>query len=168
MSDVFDFDLSIDDLPESSTGSYDPAPEGVYTVRITDASVRANKGGAGCHLSLEVAIVGPTHEGRKIWPRVTIKNASERAEEIGRKQLRVLMQASGLTRLTADHVPNMIGTQVKAKVVIKDKPNGDGKTNDIAWYAMPDEVAQKPVTKAAPVKSFRDAHTPTINGEVPF
>lgn len=161
MSDIFDFDLTIDDLPESNSGEYTPIPEGVYIVQIADANLAKNNSNAGCHLKVKLSLVSQPYSGRTVFSIINIQNPSERAEEIGRKQLRPIMMAAGVTRLTPDAVKSLVGARVKAKVVIKEKSTG-GQTNDIAWYNVADDVAQEPVApkKSAPAKSFKDEEVP--------
>lgn len=68
-------------------------PAGAYDAEITNAEVKDTKTGTGCYLSLELTLLGPTHQGRKVWANITLKNANAQAESIGQAQLSSLCRA---------------------------------------------------------------------------
>ena len=90
--------FNADDLPQGNT--YEPLPPGWYTATITAAELRPTKDGSGQYIKVRYDITGPTHQGRVVFGNLNIKNASAKAEEIGRQQLGDLMRAIGLARVT--------------------------------------------------------------------
>jgi len=78
-----DEEYSVDTLPKS-TNSFEPLPEGWYNAQITGAEVKDTKAGDGKYIAVKYAITGPTHQGRVVFGNLNIKNASTKAEEIGR------------------------------------------------------------------------------------
>ena len=62
-------------------------------------------------------ITGPTHQGRVVFGNLNIKNASAKAEEIGRQQLGELMRAIGLARVT--DTDQLIGGVLQIKLDVR-------------------------------------------------
>jgi hypothetical protein len=80
-----DEEYSVDTLPQS-TSNFEPLPEGWYNAAITGAEIKATKAGDGKYIACKYTITGPSHQGRVIFGNLNIKNASTKAEEIGRQQ----------------------------------------------------------------------------------
>jgi len=78
-----DEEFSIDSLPQG-TSNFDPLPEGWYNASITGAEIKATKMGDGKYIACKYTITGPSHQGRVVFGNLNIKNASTKAEEIGR------------------------------------------------------------------------------------
>ena len=121
--------ISVSELPESR--SYDLLPEGWYNATITSADLKPTKAGDGQYISLAYDITGPTHQGRKVFGNVTVRNSNPKAEEIGRQQLGDIMRAVGLA--TVRDTDELIGGQMSIKVSIRrDEQWGD--KNDVKGY----------------------------------
>ncbi|MFP5471986.1 MAG: DUF669 domain-containing protein, partial [Bacteroidia bacterium] len=75
-------------------------PAGWYTATIADAELKTTKDGSGQYINVRYDITGPTHQGRVVFGKLNIKNASAKAEEIGRQKLGELMRAIGLAKVT--------------------------------------------------------------------
>lgn len=121
--------ISVAELPESR--SYDLLPEGWYNATITSADLRMTKTGEGQYISLAYDITGPSHQGRKVFGNVTVRNSNPKAEEIGRQQLGDIMRAVGLA--TVRDTDELIGGQLCIKVSIRrDEQWGD--KNDVKGY----------------------------------
>ena len=82
------------DLPQGNN-NYEPLPAGWYTANITQAELKTTAAGDGQYIKLRYDITGPTHQGRVVFGNLNIKNASAKAEEIGRQQLGEIMRAIG-------------------------------------------------------------------------
>jgi len=102
-------------LPEST--GFDPLPAGWYDAHIAAAEVKATKDGSGQYIKLRYTITGPTHEGRVVFGNLNIRNASPKAEEIGRQQLNELLRAIGLARVTDSD--ELIGGSLSIKLTVK-------------------------------------------------
>ena len=139
-----------DELP--SGGSYEPLPSGWYTAAITGAEIKQTKSGTGRYIAVRYDITGPTHQGRVVFSNLNIENANPKAEEIGRQQLRALMEAIGLARLT--DTDQMIGSNVKIKLKIEANEQY-GDKNQVAGFAAGSgsAPASKPVAAAPAAKA---------------
>lgn len=109
-----EFDAS--SLPKGNT-NFDPLPPGWYGASITKADLTPTKDGSGQYIKVRYDITGPTHQGRVVFGNLNIKNASLKAEEIGRQQLGDIMRAIGLPKL-AD-TDQLIGGNLQIKVSIR-------------------------------------------------
>jgi hypothetical protein len=111
-----------DDMPAPS--SYEVLPAGWYTASIGNVEIKQTKSGTGRYFAIRYNITGPTHEGRVVFSNINFENANPKAEEIGRQQLRGLMEAIGLARLTDSD--QLVGGHVKIKLKVeKDDQYGD-------------------------------------------
>ena len=86
-------------LPQGNTGSFDPLPPGWYSATMAGAELKATKTGTGQYIAIRYDITGPTHQGRVVFGNLNIRNASPKAEEIGRQQLGELCRAIGLAKV---------------------------------------------------------------------
>jgi len=128
-----------EDLP--SGGSYEALPAGWYTATINDVQVKQTKSGTGRYMAIRYDITGPTHQGRVVYSNINFENANPKAEEIGRQQLRSLMEAIGLARLTDSD--QLIGGNVKIKLKVeKDEQYGD--KNQVNGFASSGAVGAAP------------------------
>lgn len=119
-----------DEMP--SGGNYEALPAGWYNATIAGAEVKTTKSGTGRYIAVKYMVTGPTHEGRIVFSNLNIENSNPKAEEIGRQQLRSLMEAIGLPKMTDSD--QLIGGAVKIKLKIEsDEQYGD--RNNVAGYA---------------------------------
>ena len=152
-----DEEFTLDTLPKGNTGNFEPLPDGWYNATITGAEVKPTKAGDGKYIAAKYTITGPSHQGRVVFGNLNIKNASTKAEEIGRQQLGEIMRAIGLAKVT--DTDQLIGGNLGIKLVVK---TGEYAGNEIKGYkslgvGSPAAVAPfKPVgpaAGAAPAKS---------------
>ena len=136
-----------DDLPTG--GSYECLPAGWYTATINSAEIKATKSGTGRYIAVRYDVTGPTHQNRVIYGNINIDNENPKAEEIGRQQLRSLMESIGLAKLT--DTDQLIGGNVKIKLKIKSDPQY-GDKNEVGGFAS--------VSGAAPLKPAASALAP--------
>ena len=123
-----DEEFSVDSLPVGN-GAFEPLPEGWYNAAITGAEIKATKAGDGKYIACKYTITGPSHQGRVIFGNLNIKNASTKAEEIGRQQLGEIMRAIGLAKV-AD-TDQLIGGNLGIKLVVK---TGEYAGNEIKGF----------------------------------
>jgi len=123
-----DEEFSVDSLPVG-TNNFEPLPEGWYNAAITGAEIKATKAGDGRYIALKYNITGPTHQGRVIFGNLNIKNASTKAEEIGRQQLGEIMRAIGLAKVS--DTDQLIGGNLGIKLTVR---TGEYAGNEIKAF----------------------------------
>ena len=150
-----DEEFSVDTLPVGNN-NFEPLPEGWYNATITGAEIKPTKAGDGKYIAVKYAVTGPTHQGRVVFGNLNIKNASTKAEEIGRQQLGEIMRAIGLAKVT--DTDQLIGGNLGIKLTVR---TGEYAGNEIKSFralsgVQPTVVALlKPVgqSPAAPAKA---------------
>ena len=138
-----DEEFSVDTLPVN-TNSFEPLPEGWYNAAITGAELKATKAGDGKYIACKYTITGPTHQGRVVFGNLNIKNASTKAEEIGRSQLGEIMRAIGLAKV-AD-TDQLIGGNLSIKLTVR---TGEYAGNEIKGFKALSNPAQGVSFKAS-------------------
>lgn len=142
---LLDEQFDLDSLPVSEP-SFEPLPAGWYTASINSAEVKTTKSG-GKMISLKYEIIGPTHAGRFVFGNLNIRNASPKAEEIGRQQLGDIMRAIGLTRLS--DTDDFIGGKLSIKLKLTQSEQY-GPGNDIqGWKALEGGAIPRPAMPAS-------------------
>ena len=144
-----DEEFSVDTLPVG-TNNFEPLPEGWYNATITAAEIKPTKAGDGKYIAVKYAITGPTHQGRVIFGNLNIKNASTKAEEIGRQQLGEIMRAIGLA--TVRDTDQLIGGNLGIKLTVR---TGEYAGNEIKAFkalggAAPSVMTSVPFGSSAP------------------
>jgi hypothetical protein len=135
-----------DELPQGNT--YEPLPAGWYTATITAAELKPTKDGSGQYIKVRYDITGPTHQGRVVFGNLNIKNASAKAEEIGRQQLGELMRAIGLARVT--DTDQLIGGSLLIKLSVRDATEQYPAQNEVKGFKA---ITGSVPTFAAPAAS---------------
>lgn len=143
-----DEEYSVDTLPVGNTGNFEPLPEGWYNAAITGAEIKATKAGDGKYIACKYTITGPSHQGRVIFGNLNIKNASTKAEEIGRQQLGEIMRAIGLAKVS--DTDQLIGGNLGIKLIVK---TGEYAGNEVKGYRAIGGVAPAAVAPFKPMGS---------------
>jgi hypothetical protein len=145
-----------EDLP--SGGSYDCLPAGWYTATIHSAELKTTKAGTGQYIAVRYDITGPSHEGRVVYGNINTENANPKAEEIGRQQLRSIMEALGIARLT--DTDQLIGGNLKVKLKIKSDPQY-GDKNEVSGFGSAGASPPKAMASApAPAPAAKSSSAP--------
>ena len=126
-------------LPQGNTGNFDPLPPGWYSATMSAAEIKNTKTGTGQYIALRYDITGPTHQGRVVFGNLNIRNASPKAEEIGRQQLGDICRAIGLARV--GDTDQLIGNSLMIKLDIE-KSEQYGDKNQVKGF--------KPIAGGAP------------------
>jgi hypothetical protein len=142
-----DEEYSVDTLPVG-TSNFEPLPEGWYNAAITGAEIKPTKAGDGKYIACKYTITGPSHQGRVIFGNLNIKNASTKAEEIGRQQLGEIMRAIGLAKVS--DTDQLIGGNLGIKLVVK---TGEYAGNEVKGYRAINGVAPAAVAPFKPMGS---------------
>ncbi len=134
-----------------ATVSYQPIPEGDYSLKISGAEMKATRSG-GSMLKLSIEVLGPSHKGRKFFQNYNIRCASAEAERIGIQQLKMLWLASGASGTPTD-TDEFVGRVFRAKVGIEEsKDDRYGPQNRIQRY-YPVEQTTMPAMTSNPVSA---------------
>lgn len=120
------------ELPQGNGGNYDPLPPGWYNAHITAAELKPTKDGSGQYINVRYDITGPTHQGRVVFGNLNIRNASAKAEEIGRQQLGELMRAIGLAKVT--DTDQLIGGSLQIKLGVRDATEQYDAQNEVKGF----------------------------------
>ena len=136
------------ELPQGNGGNYDPLPPGWYTANITVAELKPTKDGSGQYIKIRYDITGPTHQGRVVFGNLNIKNASAKAEEIGRQQLGEIMRAIGLARVT--DTDQLIGGSLSIKLDVRAATEQYDAQNEVKGFKA---ITGSAPTFAAPAAS---------------
>jgi hypothetical protein len=125
--------ISVNDLPQrEEVGNYDPLPAGWYTANISGAELKATKKEDGQYIAVRYDITGPTHQGRVVFGNINVRNASTKAEEIGRQQLGDIMRAIGLAKVS--DTDELIGGSLSVKLDIKEAQGDYKARNEVRGF----------------------------------
>ena len=144
---VLDFDT---DAVEPATDDYSPIPEGTYDALIQGAEVKPTRDGTGKRLAVRLRITGPSHVGRVIFAGLNVVNRSEKAQEIGRRQLAELLRAVGLPG--ERDMAKLVDTECRIAVVIRPEQNGYPASNDVKKFMPSSNASPAPSKGPAPAK----------------
>ena len=139
------FDIST--LPVGNTGSYDPLPAGWYSATIAAAEIKPTKDGTGQYIKCKYQITGPSHSGRVVFGNINIRNASQKAEEIGRQQLGDIMRALNISRLT--DTDQMVGGMLTIKLDIRLADGQYQAQNEVRGFKAAGDAARDPFPSPA-------------------
>lgn len=120
------------ELPQGNGGNYDPVPPGWYNAAITSAELKNTKDGTGQLIKVRYDITGPSNQGRVVFGNLNIKNASTKAEEIGRQQLGEIMRAIGLAKVT--DTDQLIGGHLSIKLSVREATGEYAAQNEVKGY----------------------------------
>jgi hypothetical protein len=146
-----DEEFSVDALPVSNN-NFEPLPEGWYNATITGAEIKATKAGDGKYIAVKYNITGPSHQGRVIFGNLNIKNASTKAEEIGRQQLGEIMRAIGLAKVS--DTDQLIGGNLSIKLSMK---TGEYAGNEVKAFRALNGAAPAPTSILSTPSSVKTA-----------
>ena len=160
----FGFDVS-EVAPDTGAGggSYDPIPEGEYTLHALEAEEKTTAKGDGKYIKVKFEVLKGEHEGRLLWQNFNTVNPNEKAEQIGRGQLVAWATACG--RPDAEDTDKLLNRAFKAAVVVEKGKNGYSDSNKIKAFlfdAADDKpkAAAKPAAKAAAPAAAAKGGTP--------
>ena len=134
------------DAPQPTRTEFTPLPAGWYLVTIHSAEVRQTKAGNGQYIKLRYDIVGGEHASRVVFGNLNTKNASEKAQEIGRQQLGELMRAIGLP--TIQDTDQLVGGVLEIKLSVRDDPQW-GVSNEVKGFRSANSSAPAAAPKPA-------------------
>lgn len=146
-----DEEFSVDSLPVGNN-NFEPLPEGWYNATITGAEIKSTKAGDGKFIAVKYTVTGPSHQGRVVFGNLNIKNASTKAEEIGRSQLGDIMRAIGLGKVS--DTDQLIGGNLGIKLSMK---TGEYAGNEVKAFRALNGSAPAPVSILSTPSSVKTA-----------
>ncbi len=90
------------------------------------------KDGSGQYIKIKYQVTGPTHSGRVVFGNINVRNASQKAEEIGRQQLGELMRALNIPRLT--DTDQLIGGMLGIKLDVRAATEQYAAQNEVRGF----------------------------------
>lgn len=143
----FGFDVS-EVTPDTGAGggSYDPIPEGEYTLRAVDAEEKTTAKGDGTYIKVKFEVAKGEHEGRLLWQNFNVNNPNPKAQQIGRGQLVAWAAACG--RPDADNTDKLLDRPFKAAVTIEKGTGGYSDSNRIKAFLFDAAEDNKPKAAA--------------------
>lgn len=140
------------DLPEAQAeGDFSPLPEGKYQATVVTAELKQTKAGTGQYIDIQWSITGPSHANRRIFDMVNIKNPSQVAEDIGRRQLGGLLRVAGIPVIR--DTDQLVG--VAATITLKIRKQAGYKDSNS-------------VTRYEPIAAGSPAHIPQAQPRPPM
>lgn len=127
------------DLPDDGFSGEGYVPAGWYNVQITEAELKTTRKGNGKYIKLRLDIISGAFQGRVIFANINTHNPNPVAQDIGRAELRKLMEATEIDVL--DDTDQLIFNSISVKVTVKDDPVY-GKGNEVRGYAAYDEALE--------------------------
>lgn len=123
--------FNVKTLPQD-TNSFTPLPAGWYDVHAKASDLKSTKSGDGTYINLQLLVDGPSHAGRSLWAKLNITNKNQKAEEIGRAQLRTICEAAGIEEIS--DTDQLVGARFACKVVVIDSNWQGEPDNEIKGF----------------------------------
>jgi hypothetical protein len=143
----FGFDVSDVEMTAAPT-SYEPIPEGEYTLKAVEAEEKATSKGDGSYIKVKFEVVKGDYATRLIWQNFNHNNPSEKAQNIGRQQL--IGWAAACGKPDAEDTDKLLDKPFLASVAIEKGTGGYSDSNRIkAFLSGAAESAPKAAPKAA-------------------
>lgn len=155
------FNFNLNELPDNESG-FEPVPAGEYQVEIKKVEAKETRNKDGMYFNFRLDILGPSNAGRIIFAIVNVKNASEKAQQIGQGQLKDIMRALNLQSVS--NTDQFVGGKLTVKIDIE-KSEQYGNSNRVrAFKAIGGSVApmaaSNPILNASPAAPASAGSTP--------
>ena len=122
------------DLSGNKVNDFELLPSGRYVTACEDAVVKETKAGTGEYIELKLTVLSPKpFEGRKLWTRFNVVNPSEKAQQIGRDQLKTFMTMGKVKNPNKlENVTDLIG--LKTVSVVQKLEDAYGEKNEVKRF----------------------------------
>ncbi len=154
ISEVMGGNFDTNSVPPAE--AFEVLPAGWYPVKIDNAEVKDTKRNDGKILSLEMTVIGDKFSGRKLWPRINLQNPSQKATEIGMRELAGLGLACGLA--TISDSSEFIDKDLEVKVKVRAEEGREPDNQIVAYRTLAN--ASVPADPA-PKQEKKPAATPS-------
>jgi hypothetical protein len=144
--------------------AYDLLPIGIYSAQI-EAEITVPQSLDGQGVKLVWSITEGEYEKRQVWQHITFAHSSTQAQDIGRRQLKDLCEACGITTSISGPDPFKF---IPCKIRVGIKKDKDGVYEDknvvtrvwLASYEPPVSGARPPKPQAAGASSPKPPKSP--------
>ena len=134
------FGFNTAEVDVTARQEYGTLPVGDYTLLALEAEEKETQSG-GTYIKVKYEVAKGEHQGRFIWFNFNIHNSSEKAQEIGRRQLVSWATAAG--KPDAKDTDALIGKPFKCTVGIEKGTGGYADKNTIKVFLF-DTDGEKP------------------------
>jgi hypothetical protein len=126
---------------DEATGSFDPIPAGKYSVVVDDAEVKTTRTG-GEYIALRFKVKGGQYDNRGFYENFNIKNASEKAQQVGRGRLKSVLIAAGIPeeKMKFSDVTNLCGLELGVSVAVKKEKGYEDKNVAKGFFKVDKEL----------------------------
>jgi hypothetical protein len=138
-------ELPFDPAAEKGS-SFEIIPRGWCVAEAIKGSVGPTKNGNGKMAKLQWQITEGEYRGRVIFQQILFEHTSEKAQAIGRAQLKDICDAIGLTELLTD-LKTLLFKPVKLLVGIERDPAGKYADKNRVQQVLPVKAATKPTAR---------------------
>lgn len=138
---------------------FDAIPAGDYPAVIIDSKMKPTKDGKGQYLELQLQILNGPFQNRKLFDRLNLVNASEKAVQIAKGTLSAICRAVNV--LTPNDSAELHNKPLTVKVAVGKDDKGN-PNNDVKGYKpRHTEAATQPAEK----NMIEQAFEPVVTGE---
>lgn len=154
------FGFNVAEVEIDAPVSYDPIPDGEYTLKALDAEQKTTSRGDGTYIKVKFEVVKGEYAGRLLWQNFNIENPSQKAQNIGRQQLVAWATACG--KPDADDTDKLLEKPFRAAVGVEKGTGGYSDSNRIKAFLFEQQddapaPKAKPAAKAAPAAAAAPA-----------
>lgn len=159
------FDFNVEEYNDfEGGGSFEPIPEGEYEVICEEAEEKQTQSG-GTMIKAKFRVLGPTHANRVIYNNFNIVNKSEKAQEIGRRQLSTWARAVG--KPNASDTDELLNLPFIGVIGVEEGDAKYGPQNRFNGFKSKSGNAAPVAAKPAPKPAAAPASTPSAKEEAP-
>ena len=126
---------------DPATG-FELIPPGKYVAQIVSSEMRPTKDGGGQYLWLELDVLEGALQGRKVFDRLNLVNASAQTVEIAQRTLSAICHATGRMQVQDSQELHLI--PMIADVTIRPPKNGYGESNKVHYLPLERGAAAQP------------------------
>lgn len=132
---LLNLSFTAEEIKNAQTDNFAPVPAGNYIAEVNRSEVKQTKDGRGSYLSLTFKILDGDFANRLVFQNITIVNANQTAQAIGRKQMSQLSGACGIMQLNDSQ--ELHGKPMWIKVAIEVDKTGQYEPRNTIKKFMP-------------------------------
>lgn len=149
-----------DELANVETNqSYEPIPAGNYKVAIVGAEDKANSKGTGRFIKLTLEVTEGRYQGRKLFENMNYRNNSPKAEEIGKRTMKTVLDLCGIKVIRS--TDDFLGHVIPVQVIVKERDDKPGVFENNQRFSLP-AGGEQPTQRPAAPSSVAQANVAAI------
>lgn len=148
---LLNLSFSTDEIKNAQTDNFTPIPAGNYIAEINRSEVKQTKDGRGSYLSLTFKILDGDFANRLVFQNITIVNANQTAQAIGREQMAQIAGACGIMQLNDSQ--ELHGKPMWIKVAIEVDKTGQYEPRNTIKRFMPLQYQQQQPQNMQPMQA---------------